>query len=352
MENAEHRSSRAGVARRKEQRMSNHAEGVERLCRKGIVAVVRARSGDQLIEVAKALLAGGVECVEITMTTPNALEVIRSCRQAVGGAMIGVGSVLDAETAGRYRGWAQFVVSPIFNPAVLAAAHEADLPAVPGCFTPTEILNATNAGADLVKVFPAEFFGPKFFQAVLAPMPHLKLTPTGGVTLQTAADFIAAGAVTLGVGSALVTKEALAGDLAGLERLAGQFVPRGGRGAGGQGDEGEEGVIHGMAAAKSGLVLSQPRTGRKGIAVGVSPRTGPPHPRAPKGRKECADSAGRSKAPFAPSGLGISTASLPGAYAPGYHLSPLRGWPVPCGGRRIAGAIARFPRASSGPGGP
>lgn len=205
--------------------MSKRSEGVERLCRKGIVAVVRARSSGQLIEVAKALLAGGVECIEITMTTPNALEVIRSCRQAVGGAMIGVGSVLDGETArAAIAAGAQFVVSPIFNPAVVAAAHEADLPAVPGCFTPTEILNATNAGADLVKVFPAEFFGPKFFQAVLAPMPHLKLTPTGGVTLQTAADFIAAGAVTLGVGSALVTKEALAGDLAGLERLAGQFV--------------------------------------------------------------------------------------------------------------------------------
>jgi 2-dehydro-3-deoxyphosphogluconate aldolase/(4S)-4-hydroxy-2-oxoglutarate aldolase len=206
--------------------MSKRSLAVGRLCDKGIVAIVRAKSSEQLVEVAEALLAGGVDCIEITMTTPNALEVIRSCRQKVTGAMIGVGSVLDAEMGrAAISAGAQFIISPIFEPAVIAAAHEADLPAIPGCFTPTEILSATNAGADLVKVFPAEFFGPKFLQAILAPMPHLKLTPTGGVTLATAADFIAAGAATLGVGSALVTKAALAaGNLGEIERLAGQYV--------------------------------------------------------------------------------------------------------------------------------
>ncbi|HUS90683.1 MAG TPA: bifunctional 4-hydroxy-2-oxoglutarate aldolase/2-dehydro-3-deoxy-phosphogluconate aldolase [Phycisphaerae bacterium] len=206
--------------------MSGRAEAVGRLCEKGIVAVVRAPSSDQLIEVAQALLRGGVDCIEITMTTPNALEVIAACREAVGEAMIGVGSVLDAATAeAAIEAGAQFVVSPIFQPQIVDAAHAADLPAVPGCFTPTEILAATDAGADLVKVFPAGFFGAEYFKAILAPMPHLKLTPTGGVDLDTAAGFIAAGAVTLGVGSALVTKKALAeGNLGRIEHLAGQYV--------------------------------------------------------------------------------------------------------------------------------
>ena len=206
--------------------MSGRAEAVGRLCEKGIVAVVRAPSSDQLIEVARALLRGGVDCIEITMTTPNALRVIAACREAVGEAMIGVGSVLDAATAeAAIEAGAQFVVSPIFQPQIVDAAHAADLPAVPGCFTPTEILAATDAGADLVKVFPAGFFGAEYFKAILAPMPHLKLTPTGGVDLDTAAGFIAAGAVTLGVGSALVTKKALAeGNLGRIEHLAGQYV--------------------------------------------------------------------------------------------------------------------------------
>ena len=206
--------------------MSGRAEAVGRLCEKGIVAVVRAPSSDQLIEVARALLRGGVDCIEITRTTPNALRVIAACREAVGEAMIGVGSVLDAATAeAAIEAGAQFVVSPIFQPQIVDAAHAADLPAVPGCFTPTEILAATDAGADLVKVFPAGFFGAEYFKAILAPMPHLKLTPTGGVDLDTAAGFIAAGAVTLGVGSALVTKKALAeGNLGRIEHLAGQYV--------------------------------------------------------------------------------------------------------------------------------
>jgi 2-dehydro-3-deoxyphosphogluconate aldolase/(4S)-4-hydroxy-2-oxoglutarate aldolase len=206
--------------------MSNRAEAVERLCDKGVVAVVRAQSSEQLIDVAKALLTGGVDCIEITMTTPNALAVIRACREALAEAMIGVGSVLDGETAvAAIEAGAQFVVSPIFSLDVVQAAHAVDLPVVPGCFTPTEIINATNAGADLVKVFPAGFFGAKYFKAILAPMPHLKLTPTGGVNLDTAADFIAAGAATLGVGSALVTKQALAeGNLDEVQRLAGEYV--------------------------------------------------------------------------------------------------------------------------------
>jgi len=207
--------------------ISNRTEAVARLCAKGIIAVVRARDSGQLLEVAKALLAGGVDCIEITMTTPNALAVISDCRRAIGEeAIIGVGSVLDAPTVDRaVRAGAQFVVSPVFRPAVIDAAHAAGLPVVPGAFTPTEILSAAEAGADLVKVFPAGQFGPGYFKDILAPMPHLKLTPTGGVDLTTAADWIAAGAATLGVGSALVTKSALAaGDFREIQRLAGEYI--------------------------------------------------------------------------------------------------------------------------------
>jgi 2-dehydro-3-deoxyphosphogluconate aldolase/(4S)-4-hydroxy-2-oxoglutarate aldolase len=197
------------------------------MCDKGIVAVVRAQSSEQLIDVAGALLDGGVDCIEITMTTPNALQVIADCRKAMGdSALIGVGSVLDAKTAeDAIEAGAQYVVSPVFMSEVIITAHAAGLPCVPGALTPTEIQDATNAGADLVKVFPGGAFGPSYFKAVLAPMPHLKLTPTGGVNLDTAADWIRAGAETLGVGSALVTKTALAsGNMDEIRDLAGQYV--------------------------------------------------------------------------------------------------------------------------------
>ncbi len=206
--------------------MADRKATVERLCQKGIIAVVRTSSSEQLIEVASALLAGGVDCIEITMTTPNALKVIANCRSAMSEALIGVGSVLSGKIAVEaINAGAQFVVSPIFKREIIKAAHAADLPCVPGCFTPTEIITATDAGADIVKVFPAGMFGPKYFKALLAPMPNLKLSPTGGVNLETAADWIAAGAVTLGVGSALVTKAALAkGNFAEIQRLAGEYV--------------------------------------------------------------------------------------------------------------------------------
>ena len=206
--------------------MTDRAAAVQRLCAQGVVAVVRASSSEQLLDVARALLAGGVDCIEITMTTPNALEVISTCRKTLGDAFVGVGSVLEPETARKaIDAGAQFVVSPIFNPKVVEAAHQHDCPCVPGAFTPTEIHRATEAGADMVKVFPAGMFGPKFFKAVLAPMPHLKLTPTGGVTLDTAAAWIAAGAQTLGIGSSLVTKSALAsGNFREITDLASRYV--------------------------------------------------------------------------------------------------------------------------------
>jgi 2-dehydro-3-deoxyphosphogluconate aldolase/(4S)-4-hydroxy-2-oxoglutarate aldolase len=200
---------------------------VERLCRKGIVAVVRADRSDQLLEAAEALLAGGVDCIEITMTTPDALSVIERCRAELGDrALVGVGSVTGGPMArNAVSAGAQFVVSPVFKEEILAAAHQAECPCVPGALTPTEILRCHDAGADLVKVFPAGHFGAKYFKDVLAPLPFLRLTPTGGVDLDTAGDFIRAGAATLGVGSSLVSRSALAaGDFDGIRRLAGQFV--------------------------------------------------------------------------------------------------------------------------------
>lgn len=207
--------------------MGSRAEKVARLCEKGVVAIIRASSSNQLLDVAKALLAGGVECIEVTMTTPNALQVIADCRKNIGDkALIGVGSVLNAGVARQaIQAGAQYIISPVFKAEIIDAAHAADLPCIPGAFTPTEICAATDAGADIVKVFPAGQFGPGYFKDILAPMPHLKLSPTGGVDLDTAADWIAAGAVSLGVGSALVRKDSLAsGNMKQIEDLARQYV--------------------------------------------------------------------------------------------------------------------------------
>lgn len=192
----------------------------------GIIAVIRADSSEQLVDVCKALADGGVEAAEITMTTPGALEAIAAARKALGDrCIIGVGSVLDPETARlAILAGAQFVFAPTLNLGVIEMAHRYDKAVVPGALTPTEIMAAWQAGADMVKVFPANHFGPKYFRDLLAPMPQLKLTPTGGVDLETAADWLNAGAACLGVGTSLVKKELLkAKDWAGLTKLAGQF---------------------------------------------------------------------------------------------------------------------------------
>lgn len=206
--------------------MTDSTRDAERLSRQGIVAVVRADRSEQLLRASEALLAGGVDCIEITMTTPNALEVIARCRKQLPEAFIGVGSVLEESVAqAAIDAGAQFVVSPIFKAGIIQTAHRSHCPCVAGCLTPTEMLTATEAGADFIKVFPAGRLGPQYFKDILAPMPHLKLTPTGGVDLTTAADWIAAGAVTLGVGSALVSKKLLVSEnFAEIRRLAAEYV--------------------------------------------------------------------------------------------------------------------------------
>ena len=187
-------------------------EIVQKIIDDGAVAVIRMSDSQKLLRVAEALLEGGISALEITMTTPNALKVIEEAsRELPGEVLIGVGSVLDSETALlAINAGAKYVVSPIFKTEIVQTAHRYNLPVMPGCFTPTEILTAHEAGADIVKVFPADVVGMPFFKAIKAPMPHLNLMPTGGVSLTNAGDWLKAGACAVGVGGALLDKQAIA----------------------------------------------------------------------------------------------------------------------------------------------
>ena len=178
----------------------------------GIVAVVRSPDGNQLVEVCRALADGGVTTVEITMTVPNALDVVRQVRQQLGDRLLlGAGTILDTETArAALLAGAEYLVAPTLNLDVSRLCQRYDKLVMPGAFTPTEILAAWEAGADIVKVFPAEVVGPPFFKALRGPLPQIRLMPTGGVDLTTAADFLKAGACCLGVGSQLVEPKAIA----------------------------------------------------------------------------------------------------------------------------------------------
>src|SRR3954447_21855808 len=178
----------------------------------GIVAVVRSPDSRQLVEVARALAEGGVTVVEITMSVPNALEVLRQVRQALGERLLlGAGTILDPETArAALLAGAEYLVAPTVNLEVIRLCQRYDKLVMPGAFTPTEILSAWEAGADIVKVFPAEVLGPAFFKARRGPLPQVRLMPTGGVDLSTAADFLRAGACCLGVGGQLVEPGAVA----------------------------------------------------------------------------------------------------------------------------------------------
>ncbi|HEX4052924.1 MAG TPA: bifunctional 4-hydroxy-2-oxoglutarate aldolase/2-dehydro-3-deoxy-phosphogluconate aldolase [Tepidisphaeraceae bacterium] len=178
----------------------------------GVVAVIRAKSKDQLVGITEALLAGGVPAIEVTMSTPDAIAGIEMLAGRFGDrAVIGVGTVTDAATAeSAIKAGAQFVVSPVFDAQVVATAQKYGRIVIPGALTPTEIMRAWSAGADVVKIFPSTALGPQYFKDLLAPLPQLRLTPTGGVTVKNSGDWIKAGAVFVGAGSSLVTKDALA----------------------------------------------------------------------------------------------------------------------------------------------
>lgn len=207
--------------------MASKQENLERIILTGIVAVVRAKTSEGMIEIARALKKGGVDVVEITMTTPNALEIISRVAQELGDEVLtGVGSVTDPETAEKaIAAGAEFVVGPILNFDVIKVCRKHDKVCIPGTFSPTEILSAWNAGADLVKVFPTSVVGPAYLKAVLGPLPYLKMVPTGGVKVENAGEFIKAGAAALAVGGNLVSKKAVAGkDWEWISRTAAAFV--------------------------------------------------------------------------------------------------------------------------------
>jgi 2-dehydro-3-deoxyphosphogluconate aldolase/(4S)-4-hydroxy-2-oxoglutarate aldolase len=197
---------------------------------------MRSADGSILVDAAEALLAGGVIAIELTFTVPRAAQVLEQVAARLGDrAVVGAGTVLDSETARiALLSGAQFVVSPTVSLPVIELCRRYGKLVMPGALTPTEVLAAWQAGADVVKVFPCDAMGPGYLKALAAPLPQVRLMPTGGITLENAAEYIRAGACALGVGGSLVDPAALAArDLARLQQLARQFADavRGARGA-------------------------------------------------------------------------------------------------------------------------
>lgn len=193
----------------------------------GLVPVIRAESADQATRVIDALLAGGVRAVEVTMTVPGALEVIRELAASLPEhVVLGAGTVLDAETARlAILAGARFVVSPALDPEMIRLCHRYQVAAMPGTMTPTEIVRAMEEGADVVKVFPASALGPGFIKAVKAALPQAPLMPTGGVNLENVGEWIKAGCVAVGVGGEL-TAGARTGDYSRVTATARAFMER------------------------------------------------------------------------------------------------------------------------------
>ncbi|MEX2286218.1 MAG: bifunctional 4-hydroxy-2-oxoglutarate aldolase/2-dehydro-3-deoxy-phosphogluconate aldolase [Planctomycetaceae bacterium] len=200
---------------------------LERVTSSGLVAIIRAPSGEQLAAVARALYEGGIDVIEVTFTVPRALEILAEVRRDLGDKiLLGAGTVLDTETArAAFLAGAEFIVSPTLNLDVIRLCKRYGKLVMPGVFTPTEVLTAWEAGADIVKIFPADVVGPAYLRALRGPLPQIRLMPTGGVNLQTLRDFVKAGACAVGLGSSLVESEAVRkGDMARIRDLAGQYV--------------------------------------------------------------------------------------------------------------------------------
>lgn len=202
---------------------------IQYLLDKCIVAVVRADTGgDDLVKVVEAIAEGGVRCIEVTMTTPGALACIETASKKLAGAdvLLGVGTVLDAETCRMaILAGAQYVVTPTLSVPAIQMARRYGKPIIAGAYTPTEILNAWEQGADFVKVFPASIGGPDYIKALKGPLPQVPLVPTGGVELDNIADFLKAGACALAVGGNLVSKKLLAArDFDGMTKNAQTFA--------------------------------------------------------------------------------------------------------------------------------
>lgn len=204
-------------------------QAIQYLLDKCIVAVVRADSGgDDLVKIVEAVAEGGVHCIEVTMTTPGALACLEATAKKLAGAdaLLGVGTVLDAETCRMaILAGAEYVVTPTLSLPVIQMARRYGKPIMSGAFTPTEILTAWENGSDFVKVFPASVGGPDYIKAVKAPLPQIPLVPTGGVEVDNVGEFLKAGAAALGVGGNLVSKKLVqARDFAGITRNARAFA--------------------------------------------------------------------------------------------------------------------------------
>ena len=200
---------------------------IQRLLDPGVVAIIRADSSEQLIDASRALLDGGISAIEITMTTPNALRVVADVCNTFGSQVLaGVGSVLEARTAREaIEAGAQYVVTPVLKPEVIAFCNQQEKPILAGSYTPTEAQTAFELGADFIKIFPADTLGPKYIAAMRGPLPHLRIVPTGGVDASTAGDFIRAGCAAVAAGSSLVSKEILKNcDWTQLRNKAAQLV--------------------------------------------------------------------------------------------------------------------------------
>ena len=207
--------------------MRERQQIISLLCDPGIIAVIRAKSAAHVLPICHALVSGGVTALEITLSTPNAIQAIGEARNQFGArALVGVGTVLDGETCEAALGaGAEFVVTPICRAEFVRLAHAANRPVMIGAYTPTEAQLAHEAGADFVKLFPADNLGPGYIRSLRAPLPHLRIVPTGGVELSNIADFLNAGCAAVGVGSSLLSSKVLeTGDWPALKATASAFV--------------------------------------------------------------------------------------------------------------------------------
>jgi 2-dehydro-3-deoxyphosphogluconate aldolase/(4S)-4-hydroxy-2-oxoglutarate aldolase len=204
-------------------------EILERIHSKGIVAVVRAESAESGKKIADAVFEGGIPAIEVTMTVPGAIGIIETMAEYYKGTdiILGAGTVMDAETARLcILAGAQYVVSPCFKPEIIALCNRYSVPAMPGIGTVSELVNAMEAGADVVKAFPGEVLGPKFIKAVHGPVPHANIMPTGGVSPSNIEEWLEAGAFALGMGSALTKPGGKKGDYKAIAITAEQVVKR------------------------------------------------------------------------------------------------------------------------------
>ncbi|QGQ21575.1 bifunctional 4-hydroxy-2-oxoglutarate aldolase/2-dehydro-3-deoxy-phosphogluconate aldolase [Gimesia benthica] len=208
--------------------MSRHAD-FSQVMDRGAVAIIRAPSSELLVDVSKAIYAGGLDVIEVTFTVPNVLDILAQVKREIGDKiLLGAGTVLDPESArAAILAGAEFIVTPTVNPDVIELCNRYDKLIMTGAFTPTEVLTAWESGSDIIKVFPAFVGGPEYLKALHGPLPQIPLMPTGGVDLETLPAYMKAGACAVGLGSSLVTKQMVAdGDLEGIQKLTAEYMAK------------------------------------------------------------------------------------------------------------------------------